>query len=106
MEKDAELKKKTASAKPAVFFDFDNTLTPYDVLDQVIRLFSPEETWRPLEDLWQAGKMGSKECLEGQLAGIRISKKDLARYLSEIKIDPSFKKIVPLVRRAESGTLL
>ena len=31
---------------PVLFFDFDNTLTSGDVLDQVIEAFSANEAWR------------------------------------------------------------
>ena len=56
-----------------VFFDFDNTLTSFDVLDALIERFSINEDWKALERAWQAGRIGSKECLEGQLRSIRVT---------------------------------
>jgi 2,3-diketo-5-methylthio-1-phosphopentane phosphatase len=78
------------------FFDFDNTITRYDILDDIIARFSPTDEWEWLERRWVAGKIGSRECLDGQMRGVRISKKRLSRYLSKIKIDPAFKKILKL----------
>lgn len=82
-----------------VFFDFDNTITKYDILDDIIERFSPGRQWIELERKWLAGKIGSRQCLDGQIRGIRIDKPRLKKYLSKVKIDPSFKKILKLCRR-------
>jgi 2,3-diketo-5-methylthio-1-phosphopentane phosphatase len=78
------------------FFDFDNTITTYDILDDIIGRFSKDMRWMGLERKWLAGRIGSRECLDGQIRGVRISRKDLDRYLAKIRIDPSFKKILRL----------
>jgi len=82
-----------------IFFDFDNTLTFFDVLDELIRRFSINENWRKIEEDWQEGRIGSRECLEKQLSLIRISKKQLLEYLFKIKIDAYFLKILDLLKR-------
>jgi 2-hydroxy-3-keto-5-methylthiopentenyl-1-phosphate phosphatase len=82
----------------AVFFDFDNTITQTDILDDIIERFSINKDWVRIEKLWQAGSIGSRECLEQQLAGVRISKDDLREYLAGIKIDPCFKPLVSFLR--------
>ncbi len=38
--------------------------------------------------------IGSRQCLDGQVRGINITKKELDKYLTTIKLDPSFKKIL------------
>ena len=58
-----------------VFFDFDNTMTTTDVLFDVIERFSINNHWKVLEKAWLEGQIGTKECLEGQLRNVRISKK-------------------------------
>lgn len=83
----------------AVFFDFDNTLTAFDVLDSIVENFSVDKRWALFEDAWKKGKIGSKDCLSGQLKSVRIGKKALDRYLSRIKIDPYFKKIIALLKK-------
>lgn len=78
----------------AVFFDFDNTITAYDVLDDMLARFSKDDKWMVLEEQWKKGKIGSLECLEGQLKSIRIDKKSLDKYLGTIELDPYFKKLL------------
>ena len=86
-------------AKTQVFFDFDNTLTSFDVLDDIIKRFSPNEDWLKFERDWLAGKIGSKECLQGQLRSVRIDNIGLFEYLSKIKIDPYFVKLLALLKQ-------
>ena len=85
--------------KYKVVFDFDNTITKFDVLDDIIQKFATDDSWIQLEEDWKAGKIGSKECLKGQLASIRVTDKELKRYLSTVKIDPFFKKILKALRK-------
>lgn len=77
--------------KPTVFIDFDNTITSLDVIDDILLRFSMDDSWKDLEDEWKKGKIGSRKCLEGQIGGIKITKAELDKYLSEVKIDPYFK---------------
>ncbi len=80
--------------KCIAFFDFDNTITTCDVFDDMVMRFSKDERWIKLEKRWKEGKIGSMECLEGQIKGIRITKKALDRHLSSIKLDPYFKRLI------------
>ncbi len=82
----------------AVFFDFDNTITRFDVIDDVLERFSINRDWVKLEKVWKAGRIGSKECLQGQLRSVRLAKNDLRRYLSTVPIDPYFGKLVGLLQ--------
>lgn len=88
---------KIAPGKATVFFDFDNTITTFDLLDEVIENFSVNDKWKRLEAEWRKGNIGSRECLKGQLKGVRVSRKVLDRYLSGIKLDPYFKKLTGLL---------
>lgn len=88
----------TALSDCAVFFDFDNTITHFDVLDDIVENYSINRRWVAYEDAWKKGRIGSKECLSGQFESVRIDKKDLTKYLSKIKIDPYFKKIATLLK--------
>lgn len=89
-----------------VFFDFDNTLTDFDVLDAVIRRFSVNEDWVTFEEAWQAGNIGSKECLEGQLQSLRLDQKVLSNYLKTIKLDPYFKKLLTLLNHEKIESMI
>src|SRR3954451_20118904 len=53
--------------KPALFFDFDNTLTQGDLLDELIERYSPTEEWRDWEHAWAAGALPARECLRLQI---------------------------------------
>ena len=83
--------------KYTVFFDFDNTITTYDVIDDMLLWFSRDNRWINLEKKWKKGKISSRECLKGQVEGIRITQKALEEYLSKIKIDPYFKQLIQLL---------
>lgn len=89
--------RKNALSECAVFFDFDNTITHFDVLDNIVETFSVDKKWVKFENAWKKGRIGSKECLSGQLKSVRVDKKGLERYLSKIKVDPYFKKIINLL---------
>lgn len=84
--------------KHVVVFDFDNTITAFDVLDDMLLRFSINKKWEELERRWKAAKIGSRICLKGQMKGIRIDKKTLDRYLAAVRIDPYFKRLVGLLR--------
>ena len=53
--------------KPALFFDFDNTLTHGDLLDELIERYSPNEEWRDWEHAWAEGQLAARECLQAQI---------------------------------------
>jgi 2,3-diketo-5-methylthio-1-phosphopentane phosphatase len=89
--------KKASIHGQRVVFDFDNTITDFDVLDDIIERFSINNNWVKLEKAWLEKKIGSEECLRGQLRGVRISRKDLFRYLDRIKISPYFAKLIKLL---------
>jgi 2,3-diketo-5-methylthio-1-phosphopentane phosphatase len=82
-----------------VFFDFDNTITPFDVLDDVIKRFAVNKDWMVYEQAWEKGKIGSQRCLDGQLKSVRVTRDDLLQYISRIKIDPYFHKVLDLLER-------
>lgn len=83
----------------AVFFDFDNTITHFDVLDSIVENFSVDKKWMAFENSWKKGEIGSKDCLTGQLKSVRVKKDRLDRYLAKIKVDPYFKKILALLKK-------
>ena len=87
-----------ASRNFEVYFDFDNTVTDFDVLDDIIRRFSIDDDWRQAEAAWEAGEIGSRECLERQLARVRVTGATLEDYLDSIRIDPAFRPIIDLAR--------
>lgn len=97
---------KKSLKKTKVFFDFDNTITTFDVLDGIIERFSEGEGWKKLESRWKRGLIGSKDCLKGQVEGLRLTKTSLGRYLDEVDIDPHFKRLLAFLRSREIGTVI
>lgn len=84
-------------AKWAVYFDFDNTLTAFDVLDAIIARYSENGDWKILEEAWRSGEIDTRTCLDGQIRGLRVSPSDLEGYLDSIELDPHFIPIVKLL---------
>jgi 2-hydroxy-3-keto-5-methylthiopentenyl-1-phosphate phosphatase len=82
-----------------VFFDFDNTITAFDVLDGIIERFSVNRDWIAYEEAWKKGKIGSRQCLDGQLRSIRVERAQLHAYLATVGIDASFGRLLALLRR-------
>jgi 2-hydroxy-3-keto-5-methylthiopentenyl-1-phosphate phosphatase len=85
-----------------VFFDFDNTITPFDTLDDIIQRFAINEDWKALEEDWLAKRIGSRECLKGQLDMVRITKRKFCLYLNSIRISPYFLKTLEFLKKKKT----
>lgn len=84
--------------KLALFFDFDNTLTDGDLLDQLIEAYSPNEAWRDWEHAWATGHLSARDCLRLQVENMRVSRATLFEHLAHVRIDPMFPTIVEWAR--------
>jgi 2,3-diketo-5-methylthio-1-phosphopentane phosphatase len=84
--------------KPVLVFDFDNTLTPGDILDQVVVRFSPNDRWRHWESEWVAGRLPARECLRLQVENLRVTREALFDFLLSIRVDPAFPAILAWAR--------
>src|SRR5947199_9855935 len=73
--------------KPVLFFDFDNTLTQGDLLDELIERYSPTEEWRDWEHAWAEGELPASECLRLQVENMRVTRAELFDYLGRVRID-------------------
>ena len=60
----------------------------------LIKKYSVNDHWVALQDAWVNGQIGTKECLAGQLRGVRISKKELEQYLATAQLDKSCYKLL------------
>ena len=83
---------------PVVFFDFDNTISTVDVLDSIIERFAIGDRWQDLEREWQAGRLSTRDCLDGQLRSLRLTWPELREHLREVKLDPAFRPILDFLR--------
>src|SRR5438270_12549786 len=74
-------------ADTQVWIDFDGTITQKDVLDELIRGFAVDDSWKLAEQQWQEGSIGSRECLSRQFAVVRASDEQLEQFLETIPLD-------------------
>ena len=44
-------------------------------------------------------KIGTKECLEGQLRNVRVTKSVLYKFLKKVELDPHFHQLLSLLVR-------
>jgi len=72
-----------------VTIDFDGTISTSDVTDAVIRKFA-RDGWQEAEELWEAGQIGSRECLARQMALIDAPLARIIAYAATQPIDPAF----------------
>ena len=83
-----------------VWVDFDGTITRTDVLDELIRRHAGDDSWRAVEADWQAGRIGSRECLSRQLATVRATDDDLDRLLADVPLDPGAARLFAVLAAA------
>ena len=76
-----------------IYCDFDGTIAVEDVTDSVLSRFALPG-WEAIEAEWEAGHIGSRECMLRQVAMIRASRAELDRHLDGIEIDPWFPAFV------------
>lgn len=100
----------TAPPRPAaprwtVLCDFDGTICPTDVTDSLLERFAAAG-WQKLERQWQAGRIGSRACMAGQVALLDCSREELDAHLAQIAIDPDFETFVAVVQTAGSSVTI
>ena len=72
--------------KAILFLDFDGTITRRDAVDVILEAYA-DPKWLTLEAEWRAGRMGSRDCLQEQMALVRATRKQLDSLLDGIEID-------------------
>jgi 2,3-diketo-5-methylthio-1-phosphopentane phosphatase len=75
---------------PVVFCDFDGTVTQLDVTDQILTQLA-HPSWREIEQQWMQGTIGSRECLERQIALVDAPAEELHAVIDAIAVDAAFK---------------
>jgi 2-hydroxy-3-keto-5-methylthiopentenyl-1-phosphate phosphatase len=75
-----------------VLCDFDGTISVADTTDAIFDRFAP--SWRTIETLWEAGEIGSAECMRRQIELMDVSAEELDEALDELEIDPTFPAFV------------
>jgi len=77
--------------------DFDGTISIEDVTDALLERFA-RPGWREIEAEWEAGRIGSGECMKRQVALLDMSGAELDDFLTGVAIDPHFASFVTAAR--------
>lgn len=78
--------------------DFDGTISVGDVTDALLTRYG-KSGWQELEDAWERGEIGSRECMKGQIALLDMSSEELNAALAAVEIDPHFPAFVAAARQ-------
>jgi 2,3-diketo-5-methylthio-1-phosphopentane phosphatase len=81
-----------------VTIDFDGTITASDITDAIIKEFA-RPGWEDAERLWEAGQIGSKECLSLQMSLIDQPLERLVEHACRFEIDNHFADFIGFLRR-------
>jgi 2,3-diketo-5-methylthio-1-phosphopentane phosphatase len=85
------------AVRPIVFLDFDGTISRADVVDAILERYALDG-WRDIEQAWQAGRIGSRECLREQIALVRATPAELEALVDSIGVDPGIRPLVETCR--------
>jgi len=83
---------------PIVFTDFDGTITQTDVTDEILAQLA-HPSWQEVEQEWTRGLIGSRECLERQIALVHASPEELDALIDAVPIDPTFSSFYRFTRQ-------
>ncbi|MBI4724310.1 MAG: MtnX-like HAD-IB family phosphatase [Rhodomicrobium sp.] len=75
-----------------ILCDFDGTVSQADTTDAIFTRFAP--AWLEIEAMWEAGEIGSSECMRRQVELMDVSLPELDETLDELEIDPTFPAFV------------
>ena len=80
----------------SILCDFDNTISVLDVTDTLLEAFGKPE-WREIEAEWLAGRIGSRVCMQQQIACLDVSRQALDEAIDAIGVDEAFAAFVDTV---------
>ena len=69
------------------------------MLDDLIVRFARSDSWKLIEERWQAGIIGSGQCLREEFDLIRIGKEELANFLQGVAVDPGLNRLLDTLRK-------
>ena len=76
-----------------ILCDFDGTIALDDTTDTLLARFG-RPGWEVLEADWRAGRIGSHDCMAGQVALLDMDRAELDAHLALRIIDPAFAQFV------------
>jgi 2-hydroxy-3-keto-5-methylthiopentenyl-1-phosphate phosphatase len=72
-----------------VYCDFDGTITIGDTTDELLEALA-DPAWKLIEQQWERGEIGSRECMALQVALIRGGWQGMKKILDRVKLEPTF----------------
>ncbi len=78
-----------------ILCDFDGTISLKDTTDHLLETFAMSG-WEEIEQQWEQGLIGSKQCMQQQIALLDMTPQQLYKCLDQIEIDPGFLNFVKL----------
>ncbi|GLQ46895.1 2,3-diketo-5-methylthio-1-phosphopentane phosphatase [Dyella lipolytica] len=84
-----------------ILCDFDGTISVEDVIDSLLDRFG-RPGWEALEQDWRAGRIGSRECMSGQVALLDMRQQELDAHLDGLWIDHAFPAFVARARELQT----
>ena len=82
-----------------ILCDFDGTIAVDDTTDTLLERFG-QPGWEVLETDWREGRIGSHDCMAGQVALLDMNRAELDAHLAERAIDPAFAAFVKAAHAA------
>jgi 2-hydroxy-3-keto-5-methylthiopentenyl-1-phosphate phosphatase len=91
--------------RASIFLDFDGTVTTADVGMHLLDRFARPEWW-DLHEQYEAGAIGSRECLVDQWELVTADEGSLRAAAREVTLDPGFGPLVEALRREASEVVV
>ncbi|MGA9423184.1 MAG: MtnX-like HAD-IB family phosphatase [Rhodanobacteraceae bacterium] len=88
----------TSASEWVILCDFDGTIAIEDVTDALLKRFALPG-WERLEQDWCDGRIGSRQCMAGQVALLDAERGELDSLIDKVSIDPDFRAFVEEARR-------
>jgi 2,3-diketo-5-methylthio-1-phosphopentane phosphatase len=83
-----------------VFLDFDGTVTTVDSGVHLLSRLVDETVWRPVDDAYVRGEVGSRECLVREWAMLPRDEALIRAVADDVVVDPGFEPLVSSLRDA------
>ena len=80
-----------------ILCDFDGTVSVEDTTDTLLERFG-RDGWQALEEQWRAGRIGSHDCMAGQVALLDMDRAELDAHLDTRHVDAAFAGFVRLAQ--------
>ncbi len=78
-----------------ILCDFDGTISLNDTTDHLLETFA-QSGWLDIEKQWEQGQIGSKVCMQKQIALLDMTEKQLHDCLDQVEIDTGFLELVKI----------